>query len=61
MARKDYKRLPAFLADLDSDQFTVREKATRKLEEMGEAAESALRKVLASKPSLELHLRADRS
>lgn len=55
----DTQRIARLIADLDSDAFTVREKAARALEEMGEATEPALRKVLAGKPSLELRRRVE--
>jgi hypothetical protein len=48
------------IADLDSDQFAVREQATRKLEEQGESAEPALRNALKSRPSLEVRQRVER-
>src|SRR5438034_2118916 len=41
------------IADLDSSRFVVRERAARELEGLGSAAEPALRKALAGKPSLE--------
>ncbi len=40
--------------DLDNDEFAVREKARQELEDRGEIAETALRKVLRDKPSLEV-------
>jgi hypothetical protein len=55
----DARRVAQLIADLDSDAFAVREKATRELMEMAEAAEPALRKVLAGKPSLELRRRTE--
>jgi Tol biopolymer transport system component len=42
-------RLARLIADLDSDQYAVREQATRQLEGLGELAESALR-AAAAKP-----------
>jgi WD40 repeat protein len=53
-------QLANWLADLDSDEFAVREKATRQLENAGEAAEPALRKVLGEKPSLEVWRRVEK-
>jgi WD40 repeat protein len=53
----DAKRL---LADLDSDEFDRREKATRALRELGAAAEPALREVYQASPSREVRLRAGR-
>ena len=54
----DADRLARFLADLDSNEFTVRETATRQLRKMGEQARPALRKAMQDKPSLELRQRA---
>jgi dipeptidyl aminopeptidase/acylaminoacyl peptidase len=48
------------VAELDSEHFALRKKATRELEQLGEAAEPALRKALAGQPSLELLRRAER-
>jgi RNA polymerase sigma factor (sigma-70 family) len=56
-AATDGPRIDRLLADLDSDQFEVRQKAHRQLREMGNAAEPALRKALADKPSAEQRLR----
>jgi WD40 repeat protein len=55
----DEKRIAKLIADLDSDTFAVREKATLELEATSEAAEPALRKALASKPTLELRRRVE--
>ncbi len=53
----DPQQLRRLLADLDSDQFAVREKAQGKLVQLGDLAESAMRQTLASNPSLELRQR----
>jgi RNA polymerase sigma factor (sigma-70 family) len=53
------ERLARLLTDLDSDQFAVREKASRDLLDCGDAAETALRKILAGQPSPELRRRAE--
>jgi dipeptidyl aminopeptidase/acylaminoacyl peptidase len=53
------KTIERLLADLDSDEFARREKATAELAKLGEAAAAALRKVLEGKPSLEVRRRAD--
>lgn len=53
------ERLVQLITDLDSDQFAVRDQAMRELEELGELAEAALRKLLAGKPSLEARRRAE--
>ena len=48
----DARHIARLIADLDSNRFAVREKARLGLENLGEAAEPALRKALASKPAL---------
>ncbi|MGH7223001.1 MAG: hypothetical protein ACRELF_07225, partial [Gemmataceae bacterium] len=55
----DSKKLARWVADLDSDEFTVREKATHELDQLAELAESALRKALAKKPPLEARRRIE--
>jgi RNA polymerase sigma factor (sigma-70 family) len=50
----DAKQLARLLADLDSDDFSVRQKAASDLERLGEAAEPGLRKALDGKPSAEV-------
>jgi hypothetical protein len=47
-------RLDRLLADLDSDRFAARKRATEELEQLGELAEPSLRQVLAKRPSLEV-------
>ncbi len=54
------ERLARLVADLDSDDFGVRQRATRDLEGMGELAEPALKAALAKGPSAELRRRAER-
>jgi RNA polymerase sigma factor (sigma-70 family) len=56
----DSKRIAQWLAELDSDQFAVREKASAELEKLGEIAEPALRKALKGEPSVELRRRVER-
>jgi RNA polymerase sigma factor (sigma-70 family) len=56
----DPKRLARLLAELDSQEFAAREKATQALRELGEAAEPALRHVLEKQPSLETRQRVER-
>jgi len=56
----DPQRLRRLLADLDSEQFAMREKAQEELENLGELAERALRQTLANKPSLEMRQRVQR-
>jgi hypothetical protein len=58
-AAADAKRIDRLLGDLDSDDFALREKATKELDELGDSAEPALRKVLARKPSAEVRQRAE--
>lgn len=56
----DPKRLAQLIADLNSEQFPVRQKAEQELEKIGEAAESVLRQTLAAdKPSLEVRRRVE--
>jgi hypothetical protein len=50
-------RVARWLADLDSDDFATRERATRELEKRGEAVESALNEALNKSPSLEARRR----
>jgi WD40 repeat protein len=54
----DPPRLPQLVADLDSEQFDVREKAARELEAVGNAAESLLKKAVQEQRSPELKRRA---
>jgi WD40 repeat protein len=56
----DRQSLARLVADLDSDQFATREKATAALEKLGELAEPALVKALQGRPSLEARRRAER-
>jgi RNA polymerase sigma factor (sigma-70 family) len=51
--------IAALVKDLDSDTFATREEATRRLREYGAKAEPALRRVLASSPSLDLRRRVE--
>ena len=53
-------RIDRLLADLDDDDFAVRSKSTAALEELGEVAESSLRKVLRGSPSPEVRQRAEK-
>jgi hypothetical protein len=50
----DAKQLARLIADLDSDEFAVRQQATTALKGLGEAAGPALRKVLADGPSTDV-------
>jgi WD40 repeat protein len=56
----DEKRLAALLADLASDRREVRAQATSELEKLEDSAEAALRKLLETKPTLELRQRVER-
>jgi hypothetical protein len=56
----DPRRVAQLIADLDNDEFPVREKADAKLAKLGESAEPALRQALQSKPTLELRRRVKR-
>jgi WD40 repeat protein len=56
----DPKRIDRLIADLDSKQFDVRQRATTELERLGPAAEAALQKTLADKPALEVQQRVER-
>lgn len=53
----DGMQLTRRIAQLDSEDFAVRERATTELRRLGWEAESALRKVLENKPSLETRQR----
>jgi RNA polymerase sigma factor (sigma-70 family) len=55
----DPKRIARLLANLDSDQFTVREQATQELESMGSYAAPYLHGVLDKKPALEVRQRVE--
>jgi hypothetical protein len=52
--RPDPKTVARMIADLDSDEFMVRQKATEELSKLGEAIISELRRTLGNKPSLEV-------
>jgi hypothetical protein len=56
-AAVDPKRVDKLLADLNSEQFAVREKAQPELEKLADLTEPALRQTLANKPSLEVRKR----
>jgi HEAT repeat protein len=53
-------RLKKLIADLDDDDFAVREKATDELAKVGGAADSLLRRTLEGKPSAEQRQRLQR-
>jgi WD40 repeat protein len=56
----DAKETARRLADLDSDDFAVREKAEKELGEQGDLVEPALRKTLDERPSSEVRQRVER-
>jgi WD40 repeat protein len=56
----DPKRIERLIADLDSRQFPVRDRARLELEELAELAEEALKKALAAKPALEVQTRLEK-
>jgi hypothetical protein len=53
----DPQRLQRLLTDLESEQFAVRDKAQKELQDLGDLAEPALRQTLADKPTLEVRRR----
>jgi WD40 repeat protein len=53
----DERRIERLIAELDSVEFAVREKAAERLRQLKELAEPALRKALASRPTLEMRRR----
>jgi RNA polymerase sigma factor (sigma-70 family) len=59
-AGPDEKKLKQLIADLDADEFDKREAATKELQQLGRAAEGALRAALAGTPSAEVSSRAGR-
>jgi WD40 repeat protein len=60
VASVEEKLLTELLADLASDQFKVRDKATLELEKLGESAAHALRKALDGEPALDMRRRLER-
>ncbi|MBI3762396.1 MAG: hypothetical protein HY260_11120, partial [Chloroflexi bacterium] len=52
--------LRRLIADLDSDQFKVREAATKRLIELDDLALAAIRAAVAAKPSLEMQRRLEK-
>jgi hypothetical protein len=52
-------KLSRLIADLDSDQFSTRQRATEEMEQIGEQAVPALRRAIAGTPSLELRRRVE--
>lgn len=58
VATANAERMSELVAELDSDQFAKREKATEELEQIGKPAEGPLRKLLSGRHSAEAALRA---
>jgi len=56
----DPRLIDRWLADLESDRFDIRQRATLELEKVGRQAEKALREALKHKPSLEMTRRVER-
>jgi WD40 repeat protein len=54
----DAKRIARLIADLDADEFAVREKASQELDKLGDLATEALEEALKDPPSEEVRLRA---
>jgi WD40 repeat protein len=53
------KRIDRLMADLDHDDFAIRERAARELEALRDAAEPALRRALQGRPSEEVRRRVE--
>jgi WD40 repeat protein len=60
VAPPDPKQLARLIADLDADDFEVREKATRELAKLGPLTGPALKQALAGQPSVEVRQRVGR-
>jgi HEAT repeat protein len=58
-AHADAKQVQRWLEDLDSNEFQVREKATRQLEKLGHAIGPAVRQTLKGQPSAEARRRIE--
>jgi hypothetical protein len=59
VAPVDSKLVVRLIADLDSDQFAVRDKAMQEFEKLGDRASTELRKAQESKPTLEIKRRIE--
>jgi hypothetical protein len=60
LTAEQQRRVNQLLADLDNDEFEVREKATVELEKLGESVVPAMRQTLQSKPSAEVVRRIEK-
>lgn len=60
MPETDPKKIAALIADLDSDDFSTRENATKALEQFGPAATALLEKAVADAKSAEQRMRLER-
>jgi hypothetical protein len=56
----DARQVRGWLADLDSDRYATRERASAALESLSDAVEPQLRQALSGKPSLEARRRIER-
>lgn len=56
----DARKIAQLIADLDSNMFAVRQKATDELEKLGELVEPDLKRVLEGQPPLEMRMRVDK-
>ena len=54
------KHVAKLIAELNSDDFQVRERATKELERLGDQVTGACRKALIDRPSLEVHRRLEK-
>jgi WD40 repeat protein len=59
VAPADAKQVARLLAELDSEQFAVRDKAMQQLEKLGDSAATELHNALAAKPTLEVRRRIE--
>jgi hypothetical protein len=59
MPAPDARQVAEWVADLDSDEFAVRDRAGRELEKIGELAGPALRRALAGRPPLGMRRRIE--
>jgi hypothetical protein len=60
VAPAEPQRVGQLIADLNSDRFVTREKASRELAQLGESAGPALRQVLTDQPAADMRRRVER-